>query len=106
MNYFNYMCDMTGYSPITNWWDTFTEAEEDSIITIDNTFNRLLNIAKNDYKKLTELVMITNWKLWQHHHFGNEELSMFYQKLYEEADVYACNHLKGDELLYFFRTVD
>ena len=106
MNYFNYMCALTEYVPRTTWWHDFNEAEKDGIIDIKNTFNKFFEIAKQDYKKLTELVMITNWKLWQYHELGNEELSMFYQKLYEEADVYACNHLKGDELIYFFRTVD
>ena len=61
---------------------------------------------KTNYQYLTELVMVLNWKLWQHYELGNNELSDVYQELWETADDYAMSHLKGEELNYFIRTTD
>ena len=60
---------------------------------------------KNNYKYLTELVMVLNWKIWEHYE-TNEPLAKLYNDLWEQANNYACNNLKGEELNYFYRTTD
>lgn len=49
--------------------------------------------------------MILNWKIWQHYE-KNDELATLYNTLWEKADAYACENLKGEELSYFYRTTD
>lgn len=36
----------------------------------------------------------------------NDELATLYNSLWEKADAYACENLKGEELSYFYRTTD
>ena len=49
--------------------------------------------------------MVLNWKIWEHYE-TNEPLAKLYNDLWEQADNYACNNLKGEELDYFYRTTD
>ena len=50
--------------------------------------------------------MILNWKCWYWDTYMNPDLSRLYAELYFEADKYGLNHFKGDELTYFWRTLD
>ena len=65
----------------------------------------LLHSWKHDYKYLTELVLVLNHKAWQHQDM-NPVLSELYIQLYEIADNYAIDNLKGYELKYFFEVTD
>lgn len=49
--------------------------------------------------------MVLNWKIWQHYE-KNEKLAELYNRLWEKADTYAGEHLKGEELYYFCNTTD
>ena len=94
-----------GYKQITTFWRDFTIAEPFGEDAIKDTFNRVFKEWKKDYKYLTELVMVLNWKMWIWNEF-DLDISMLYQELWGKADEYACNHLKGEELSYFYRTTD
>ena len=95
-----------GYKQITTFFQDFSIADAFGTHAIRDTYNRVFNEWKSDYKYLTELVMVLNWKIWQHHEEGNKEYARLYQKLWETADAYACENLQGDELDYFYRTTD
>ena len=97
--------EMTGYSPITTFYEDFSVAEHWGSSAIKDTFKRAFKEWKNNYKYLTELVMVLNWKIWEHYEI-NEPLAKLYNDLWEQADNYACNNLKGEELDYFYRTTD
>ena len=49
--------------------------------------------------------MVLNHKIWQHYNH-NEPLAKLYNTLWERADQYAMENLKGDELTYFYQTTD
>ena len=103
------MCDMTGYEPQTTFWNDFTIAEQFGLDAIRDTFDRTMNEWKDNYIYLTELVMYMNWNLWYWDGAGtksSEKFAELYRELFEEADLYAIDHLKDDELSYFLRTVD
>lgn len=97
--------EMTGYSPITTFYEDFSIADHFGIDAIQDTYNRAMEAWKDDYKYLTELVMALNWKIWEHYEH-NEKYAKLYDKLWRKADQYACENLKGEELSYFFRTTD
>ena len=95
-----------GYNTIATFWDDFSIADAHGINAIKNTYERSFNEWKGDYKYLTELVMVLNWKLWYHYENGNEEYARIYNELWKEADMYAMDNLRGNELSYFIETTD
>ena len=98
--------ELFGYKQITTFFTDFSIADHFGLSAIKDTYKRAFEGWKMNYKYLTELVMVLNWKLWQHHEEGNEAYEELYTKLWEEADAYACDNLKGAELSYFYRTTD
>ena len=96
---------MTGYKPLTTLWSDFSMAEQFGIEAVKDTFKRAFEEWKGDYKFLTELVMVLNHKIWQWYE-KNDELARVYNALWEEADNYGCENLKGEELDYFYETLD
>jgi len=97
--------EMTGYKPITTLYMDFSIAENFGIGAIKDTFDNAFKQWHNDYKCLTELVMVLNWKIWEHYE-SNEVLAKYYNNLWQDLDSYACENLKDDELDYFIRTTD
>lgn len=97
--------NINGYETITSFWSDFTIADRFGVSAIKDTYKRAFNEWKDNYKYLTELVMVLNWKIWQFYEKNNQYAEV-YNKLWEEADAYACNNLKGDEATYFFWTTD
>lgn len=96
---------MTGYKPKTTFYEDFSIAEVFGQAAVKDTFNRAFKHWKNDYEYLTELVMALNWKIWEHYE-TNTTLAKLYNELWETADLYAQENLKGEELSYFYRTTD
>ena len=97
--------EMTGYKPISTFYEDFSIADHFGIPAIKDTYKRAMEGWKNNYKMLTELVMALNWKIWEHYE-TNEKVARVYNDLWETADNYALDNLKGDELSYFIQTVD
>lgn len=96
---------MCGYKPITTFWEDFSIAEAFGERAIKDTFKRAFDNWKGNYKYLTELVMVLNWKIWQYYE-ENERYANIYNKLWEKADEYACENLTGEELSYFYHVTD
>jgi len=94
-----------GYTQITTFYMDFGIAEPFGKRAIMDTYRRAMDYADTDYKVLTELVMVLNWKIWEHYE-TNPELAEIYNDLWEKADEYALDNLKGDELSYFLSTTD
>ena len=97
--------EITGYEPKTTFYTDFSIADNFGIEAVKDTYNRAFKRWKNDYIYLTELVMALNWKIWEHYK-TNMRLAETYQDLWQKADRYACRHLKGDKLSYYYRTID
>ena len=97
---------MEDYKFKTTFWQDFTIADHFGASAIQDTYNRAFNEWKSNYIYLTELVLVLNWKLWQHYDNGNMEISKLYNKLWNEANQYGLDNLKGTELEYFYWTLD
>lgn len=97
--------NLTGYQPKTTFWEDFSIADTFGISAVKDTYKRAFNEWKDDYIYLTELVMVLNHKIWQHYD-ENKELASVYNDLWEVAQDYGYDHLNGDELDYFIRTLD
>ena len=97
--------NMLGYETITTFWEDFSIAEKFGYSAVKETFDRVFKEWKDDYKYLTELVMVMNWKSW---YWCDKDvgLSDVYADLYYKADDYALDNLKGEEFDYYFHVTD
>ena len=93
------------YECITTFWSDFSIADVLGVEAINDTFNRAFDEWKDNYKYLTELVMVLNHKIWQHYK-TNEPVAKVYNELWEKADQYACENLRDEELRYFYDITD
>lgn len=94
-----------GYKPITTFWSDFSIAENFGAEAVKDTFKRAFLEWRDKYKYLTELVMVLNHKIWQWYEH-DDNLSRLYNDLWCQADCYAGENLKGEELEYFYITLD
>ena len=97
---------ITGYEPITTFYEDFSIADKFGAEAIKDTFNRAFKEWKHNYKYLTELVMALNWKCWRWNEEKNQAISKLYYTLFQKAYDYAMENLKDEELTYFIRTTD
>lgn len=96
---------MTGYKPQTTFYMDFSIADHFGTAAIKDTYKRVMESWSGNYIYLTELVMVLNWKIWEHYE-TNEPLARLYNDLWEQARNYAETNLKGDELSYYYTTTD
>ena len=94
-----------GYELQTTFWNDFSIADRFGIEAINDTYKRAFSEWKDDYKFFTELTLVLNHKIWQHYD-SNRELAALYDRLWREADEYAMNNFKGEELDYYYRITD
>lgn len=87
-------------------WEIFTTADGFGADAVRDTYRRAFAAWKSDYRYLTELVMVLNWKIWDHYEKNNKELASLYNELWTKADNYALDNLKDDELTYFLTITD
>ena len=94
-----------GYELQTTFWNDFSIADRFGLSAIQDTFNRAFKEWKENYKYLTELVLVLNHKIWQYHE-KRPEFAELYNTLWEQTDQYAMENLKDEELSYFFDVTD
>lgn len=94
-----------GYESKTTFWEDFSIADKFGVNAIEDTYNRAFKGWRDNVEYFTELCMVLNHKIWQHH--GRNDLyARTYDKLWREADNWAYENLKGDDLVYYMRTTD
>ena len=94
-----------GYVLTTTFWEDFSIADRFGADAIVDTFKRAFKEWKGNHVYLTELVIVLNHKIWQHYE-KNDAYAELYNDLWEKADNYACTHLKGDALSFFYTITD
>lgn len=97
--------EMAGYKPITTFYTDFSIADKFGTKAILETYQIAFQEWKHDYKYLTELAMVLNWKIWRWYEV-NDEYSRLYDKLWRELDQWCIDNLKGEELKYYYKTTD
>lgn len=97
---------ITGYKPKTTFYMDFSIADRFGLNAVKDTYNRAIKTADfMGYEYLTELVMALNWKIFEHYE-TNEPLAELYRDLWEKAGNHAQETLKGEELEYYYHTID
>lgn len=105
MTWSEYMKETCGYETKTTFYDDFTIADRFGISAVKDTFKRAFEEWKTNVEYVTELVMVLNHKIW-HHYKTNIELAKVYNELYDEANEWCWDNLKGEDLDYFYKTTD
>lgn len=105
LGFFHQYAGEVGYQVQTTFWQDLTLAEPFGLDAVQDTYNALFEMSKNDYVLLTELVFVLNLKIWGYHN-KVESYANLYDRLWRETDAYACDTLTGEELTYFYRTLD
>ena len=97
--------EMTGYKPMTTFYMDFSIADKFGVEAIKGTFEMAFAEWKHDYKYITEVTMVLNWKIWRW--YGkNEDYAKIYDQLWRELDQWCVDNLKGEELEYYYKTTD
>lgn len=91
---------MTGYHPITTFYEDFSIAEPFGVSAIIDTYNRAFKEWRDDIKYLTELVMVLNWKIWEHYE-THRSLAKVYEGMWSKTTDWVFAHKTGDDLDYF-----
>ena len=94
-----------GYEMTTTFWNDFSIADHFGTNAIKDTYNRAFGEWKDNYIYLTELVIVLNHKIWEWYQ-KDKRTAEVYNALWEQADEYACDNLKGEELSFFYRITD
>ena len=94
-----------GYEMRTTFMRDFDIADMFGENAIKDTFKRAFDEWKGNYVFLTELVISLNLHIWKWYE-KNETIARLYNDLWEQADSYACENLKGKELSFFYNVTD
>lgn len=107
MIYEDFLAQFTDWRPTALYWQRFSIAEKFGLDEIDSVYKDIFSEAKNDYKLLTELVMVLNHKTWEHSEYiRDSEFSKVYSGLFYDTQKYAEQNLKDDELKYYLDVTD
>ena len=87
------------------FWMDFSIADKFGINAIKDTYKRAFNEWKDNHVYLTELVMVLNHKIWQWYE-KNDAIARLYDALWKEADLWALENLKGEDLEYYYNVTD
>ena len=96
---------MLDYNFESTFWEEFSIAEEHGKNAVKEHYDLVFSQWKDNIKFLTELVLVLNIKIfiW----YGvDDTIGKMYDQLWKEADDYAIDTLKGDDLHYYLHTLD
>ena len=94
-----------GYELLTSFWEDFSIADQFGLKAIQDTYNRAFEEWKNDYRYLTELTLVLNNNICNYKK-KRPDFAALYNSLWKDADQYAVENLKDEELGYYFDVTD
>ena len=93
----------------TTFWLDFTIADAFGTTAVEDTYKRAFDEWHDNTEYITELCLVLNWKIWQHHVREDEKsqkLARLYDRLYFKLYDWCSENLEGDDLSYFYSTLD
>lgn len=89
----------------TTFFEDFSIADKFWIKAIRDTYQRAFTEWKNNVKYFTEFVVALNWKIWERYE-KDQDVAKVYNELRIEADEFANENFKWNDLDYFYRLTD
>ena len=101
------MADLIGYKPITTFWQDFSIADVFGAAAVNDTARRVWDEWHNDYKMITEMIMVLNHKSWFYAE-KNTALCTIYSDLYYFYDAEFLKEFENNKeaLSYYFKITD
>lgn len=113
MNYLEEMKQLTNYEPKYDYWNLFDKMEKKWKAELKQMLKTEFEVLKSKdlkdevvYQRLTEFVMLLNWRAWFHSDNLDTDLSELYVSYRDRLHSWCCSHLKGEWASYYFRTTD
>ena len=116
------MAILTGYQPITNYWDRFNESERLGVLGIFDCYTKMLDESKGNCRKLIELAIVTNHKAYEMNEAlanitlvncmtiedieAAENIFSAYSQLFNITKMIALETLEWDEKMEFLSDID
>lgn len=100
------MYELNGYEVQTTYYQDFTIADAFGVDAVKDTYKQAFKEWKHNVVYLTEIVLVLNHKIWEHHYKNNTGLMIAYDTLWKEADKYCMTVLSDEDLDYYLRTTD
>ena len=96
------------YRRRTTFYADLSIAEWYNKESVNDTYNRVMKEWLGNIEYITEFVLCLNWKCWEHHGRGNQELAILYHDLYYKAIYAVCEHYKNDRkaMEYYYEITD
>lgn len=115
-----------GYTPKTSFWQDFSIADaalvlgEHPVTAIRSTFAKAFAEWHGNYEYMTELVLVLNHKIWEHHaksekakeagelnrHDFEMRLAAEYDGAWRALNDWCRENLKDEALEYFYQITD
>lgn len=100
------MMELNGYEVQTTFYGDFTIADYYGVDAVKDTYERAFESWKDNIVYLTELVLVLNHKIWEHHHHNNSGLMIAYDTLWKKADEWCMNNLNDEDIQYYLKITD
>lgn len=82
----------------TTYWRDFSIADKFGVKAVRDAYRRIRPQAELQAMDFAELVLVLNWKIWEHYK-SDSELANTYNDLWTEADnMIDSNHFSRDDL--------
>lgn len=102
----NGMKELNGYETQTTLYGDFTIADAFGVDAVVDTYNRVFKEWQQDAVFMTELSLVLNHKIWEHHHKNNSGLMVTYDTLWKKHDEWCGNALNDEDYDYYLRITD
>lgn len=100
------MMELNGYDVQTTFYSDFTIADYYGVDAVKDTYENAFKSWKSNIVYLTELVLVLNHKIWEHHHHNNSGLMAAYDTLWKKADEWCMNNLNDEDIQYYLKITD
>ena len=107
---FSAFMEESGYETKTTFYMDFSLCDimpnkADAISAIKDTYKRAFKAWRDNIDYITEFVMVLNHKIWEWYD-KDAVIAKVYNDLWQEADAWCMDNLKGEDFSYYRRTLD
>lgn len=100
------MNELNDYQTFTTFYSDFTIADYYGVDAVKDTFKRSFDSWKSNYRYMTELAIVLNHKIFEHHYHNHTALMVAYDTLWKEIDQWCMGSFNDEELQYYLRITD
>ena len=97
--------ELTGYEPITTFWEDFYIAYRYGHDAIRDTYRRVMTEWSHDYRYMTELTLVLNHLIWATYE-RDKSAAVVFDELWRKHLDWVYDNFNEEELRYHYRITD